>query len=61
MALTWIKKNIAAFGGDSNKITLFGESAGAASVAMHMTNVDSADLFNQVRFYLNKSTLWAML
>ncbi|KAL3475269.1 Alpha/Beta hydrolase protein [Aspergillus californicus] len=36
VAMHWIKKNIRAFGGDPNKITIWGESAGAYSVGAHL-------------------------
>lgn len=49
MAFRWIKENIQAFGGDPDKITIWGESAGAQSIAYHLHSYDGRDdgLFHQ--------------
>lgn len=45
LALQWVKENIKAFGGNPNKVTVFGESAGAISISCLMLN-QSTDLFH---------------
>lgn len=44
-ALNWVKQNIAAFGGDPERITLVGQSAGAASVRSMIASPMSMDTF----------------
>ena len=47
MALRWVNENIGAFGGDANSITIFGESAGAGSVAFHYMMPGSEKLYTR--------------
>ncbi|MFA5182491.1 MAG: carboxylesterase/lipase family protein [Syntrophales bacterium] len=46
-ALQWIRNNIGAFGGDPDRITLFGESAGAASISLLMLSPPARGLFHR--------------
>jgi para-nitrobenzyl esterase len=46
-ALEWIQENIHLFGGDKNNITLFGESAGAMSIACLLASPKAKTLFHK--------------
>ncbi|XP_042857967.1 cholinesterase 1-like [Penaeus japonicus] len=47
MALRWVQENIREFGGDPDQVTIFGESAGAASVHFHILSPMSSGLFRR--------------
>ena len=40
-ALAWVHRNVAAFGGDPDNVTVAGESAGGGSICMHLANPDA--------------------
>jgi para-nitrobenzyl esterase len=44
-ALKWVQKNIAGFGGDPNRVTMFGESAGGYSVYANLASPTASHLF----------------
>jgi hypothetical protein len=46
-ALRWVKQNIAAFNGDKDCVTIFGESAGGGSVARLLVSPPAAGLFHR--------------
>lgn len=47
LALKWVRNNIAAFGGDTSKVMIFGESAGGVNVGNLLTSPLAAGLFQR--------------
>jgi para-nitrobenzyl esterase len=45
--LGWVRRNIQAFGGDPNRVTIFGDSAGGLSVHVHLASPTAAGLFQR--------------
>jgi bile salt-stimulated lipase len=47
-ALRWVNANILSFGGDPNKVTLFGQSSGAVSAHLHQISPQGAGLYRAI-------------
>ncbi|GJJ77783.1 hypothetical protein EMPS_10142 [Entomortierella parvispora] len=48
LALKWVQKNIASFGGDPDMVTIFGQSSGATSLRTFLSNPSTFDLYKRV-------------
>ncbi|XP_066469165.1 cholinesterase-like [Tiliqua scincoides] len=62
LALRWVKENAAVFGGNPAQVTIFGHSAGAASVGLHLFSPASQPLFAQAALQSGSVTaVWAWI
>jgi len=56
-ALSWVQRNIGAFGGDPSRVTIFGQSAGAESTLIHLASPMSKGLYQQA--IVESGPFWA--
>ncbi|XP_039358081.1 acetylcholinesterase-like [Mauremys reevesii] len=62
LALRWLRNNAATFGGDPARLMLFGQSAGAAAVGLHLLSPRSRSLFTRAAIQSGAPTApWAWI
>ncbi len=59
LALEWVKENIAEFGGDADRVTIFGQSGGGAKCATLMAMAAAKGLFHRV-WTMSGQQVWAI-
>lgn len=57
-SLRWVQRNIEAFGGNPNSVTIFGQSAGASSVLLHLALASSKGLFHRAISESNPASIF---
>ena len=63
MALRWVQQNIQQFGGDPDNVTIFGVSAGAASVQYHlMSPMSAGEVSINISYFVHLGwAFWALI
>ncbi|CAG5130097.1 unnamed protein product, partial [Candidula unifasciata] len=61
LALKWVKDNVDNFGGNPRKITIFGQSSGAAMVSMLLLSLLPRDLFNNAILQVTNPSLTLLI
>ena len=56
-AMEWVQEHITAFGGNPREVTIFGESAGAADVAYHLSQPQTKGLYAKVPIHQEQCEL----
>ena len=55
-AMQWVQRNIVQFGGDPSRVTIFGQSAGAESILIHLVSPQTKGLYQQA--IVQSGTFW---